>query len=174
MDISPKYLWNFQCFDDGVEAFCFRIATMRNTINNKEMYVTCSFQTMKESYFLADPIWFGRMGWTITMRFREAFSLSFSSSSKSPGCMSVGAKNTGFIGLRCQPCSLHKVEGIRYPSSFFCSFLPHAISWELYDMNAKYLKCWVIFYFLENYVVLSRLSLLVRCSLIRNVSVVEL
>ena len=39
--------------------------------------------------------------------------------SRPPGCMSEGAKKTGLIGLRFQLCSLHNVDDIRYPSSFF-------------------------------------------------------
>ena len=49
----------------------------------------------------------------ITMRLREALSLSCNSADKGPGWMSVGAKKTGRIGVRDHPRSLHSVAGIR-------------------------------------------------------------
>lgn len=51
-------------------------------------------------------------GEQITIRFFDARSLALSSSVSPPGWMSVGAKNTGFIGLRFHPYSLHRVVGI--------------------------------------------------------------
>lgn len=66
-----------------------------------------------------------------TMRLREARKRSCNSAVSPPGCMSVGAKNTGSIGRRFHPRSPHNVAGIRYRSSVLCNRFPQAWSCEL-------------------------------------------
>ena len=48
---------------------------------------------------------FAEFGEQMTMRYREASSRVWSSSDRLPGWMSVGAKKTGFMGVRFHPRS---------------------------------------------------------------------
>ena len=64
MDVGTEDFGQSQFVDDGVEAFCLRIAAVWGAVDDEEMDVVGTTEAMEELYFLAHPGRLGRVGGT--------------------------------------------------------------------------------------------------------------
>lgn len=113
MDVGTQNFRQTQLVHHGIEAFCFFVAAVRDASTMKKWM--CSVRPRLWKNVISWPTHFDLAEWgeQMTMRFCEAFSRSCNSAVKPPGWISVGAKNTGLMGVRFYPCSLHTVVGMR-------------------------------------------------------------